>query len=308
MTRSTKRRITAESLCAWASGLAALVAVLILAVALAYWGWSLRSRVVFDGESQFGRVRVTERADGLRTLYTGERRTRQSAGFPGRPEHLEFAYARVAMLGLALTPEDGRILFVGLGGGSMPMYTRQVLPGVRIEAVEIDPLIVEVAHRQFGLRTDSLLQVHTGDGRAFIEDVPPGTYDLIVLDAFSEHGIPYTLATRQFLEAVRVGLAPGGVVVSNLWGRNPLYASMLATYASVFDQVHLIRVSGGTQRVLLAAGGAPLLQRESLVIAAQELARHRDLGFDLPRLVQRGYEEVPPLAAPVLQDPGITTP
>jgi spermidine synthase len=299
--RSATRRIGAATHRRGARTVRTL-SVLILALALAYWGWSLRSRVLFEEESEFGRVRVTERADGLRTLYTGEGRTRQSAAFPGRPEHLEFAYARVAMVGLALIPEDGTVLFVGLGGGSMPMYTRRLMPRLRMDAVEIDPLIVDVAHRFFGFRTDPGLRVHTGDGRAFIEQVPTGSYDLIVLDAFSDEGIPVSLATRQFLEAARDALAPGGVVVSNLWGRSPLYASMLATYGSVFDQVHLIRVPGGTQRIVLAAPAVRSLDPASLLRATGDLARRRELGFDLPRLVERGYEPLPPLVAPVLDD------
>jgi spermidine synthase len=50
--------------------------------------------------------------------------------FPGRPTHLELAYTQVAMIGPALTPRNGRILFVGLGGGAMPMYTRAIMPVV----------------------------------------------------------------------------------------------------------------------------------------------------------------------------------
>ncbi|MGH7463520.1 MAG: hypothetical protein ACREK1_00005, partial [Longimicrobiales bacterium] len=75
---------------------------------------SQRPRTIFESDSEFGRVRVTERSDGLRSLYTGEGRARQSAIYPGRPMHLEHASTRVGMIGLALIPPDGRILFVGL--------------------------------------------------------------------------------------------------------------------------------------------------------------------------------------------------
>ncbi|MEX0980400.1 MAG: fused MFS/spermidine synthase, partial [Gemmatimonadota bacterium] len=174
-----------------------------LAAALVFLFLAGRTTVVFESDSDFGTVRVTERSDGLRTLYIGGGRARQSAIYPGRPMHLELGYTRVGMVGLALVPPDGRILFVGLGGGAMPMYARQVLPKARIDVVEINPVVVDVAERYFGFEPDERMTVHTDDGRAFIEGAPPGSWDLVVLDAFSDSEIPLSLATRQFLEAVR---------------------------------------------------------------------------------------------------------
>jgi hypothetical protein len=81
----------------------ALAAALVLALLAAFALTTLGSSVVFEGEGDFGSVRVTERWDGLRSLYMGEGRARQSAVYPGRPLHLESAYARVAMVGPALS-------------------------------------------------------------------------------------------------------------------------------------------------------------------------------------------------------------
>jgi spermidine synthase len=277
-----------------------IVAVCLLA-ALGYVLLSQRSRVIFESDSDFDRVRVVERSDGLRSLITGAGRARQSALYPGRPLHLELAYSRVGMVGLALIPADARILFVGLGGGAMPMYVRQVMPDAYIDIVEIDPVIIDVAQRYFGFTPDARMVVHTGDGRAFIENAPPDTYDLIVLDAFSDDEVPFSLTTRQFLAAVRTRLAPSGVVVSNLWSANEAYESMLATYGAVFGDMHLIRVRRRAQRILLASESRRL-DEAVLVRASRELAERVELGFDLRRLVEEGYEAVPRINAPVLED------
>lgn len=288
--RSTTRRF---------SGLATVC----LLLALGLWAASRGgSDIVFQTESAFGRIRVAEDADGLRSLYTGSGRARQSAVILGRPRHLELAYSRVAMVGLALIPDDGRILFVGLGGGAMPMYTRAVMPNARVEVVEIDPAIVDVAQRFFGFRPDSQLVVHTADGRAFIEGAPPGSYDLVVLDAFSDDEIPFSLTTQQFLEAVRARLASGGVVVSNLWSSGSAYAPMVATYQSVFDEVHLIRVPRHAQRILVAGSASRDLDKPVLVWAARALGQRTDLGFDLAGLVESGYERPARRRAEVLDD------
>lgn len=273
-----------------------------IAGALMYAFASQRTRVVFESDSEFGDVRVTERSDGLRSLYTGEGRARQSAIYPGRPLQLVHEYTRVGMVGLALVPADGRILFVGLGGGAMPMYARQVMPAAHIDVVEIDPVIVDVAQRWFGFVPDDRMVVHTGDGRAFIENAAPGTYDLIVLDAFSDDEVPYSLTTRQFLDAVRTRLTTNGIVVSNLWTAQRSYEAMLATYAAVFHQVHLVRVPQRAQRILVAGPATRPLDRTSVVSAVHAFTEHVELGFDLTRLVEDGYEPAPHVDAPILED------
>lgn len=282
------------------------IAIAVAAVGALAWALATqRSHTVFDAESPFGRVRVVERGDGLRTLYTGAGRARQSALYPGRPLHLELPYTRVAVIGLALAPPDARILFVGLGGGALPMYARAVLPEARIDVVEIDPLIVEVARQWFGFVADERMTVHTADGRAFIEDAPPRSWDLVVLDAFADDDIPVALTTVQFLEAVRARLAPGGIVVSNLWSAGGAYPSMLATYRAVFEELRLIRVPARTQRILIATSGGRL-PRAAVVRAAQALERRAQLGFGLARLVASGWQAVPAVDAPILEDDGAT--
>jgi spermidine synthase len=277
------------------------VALLGGAVLVAYVVLSARPHVVFEGDSSFGRVRVEERPDGLRALYTGDGSARQSALYPGRPDHLELAYTRVAMMGLAFSPPEGRLLFVGLGGGSMPMYARHVMPDVRIDAVEIDPLIVDVARRYFGFREDARMTAHAADGRAFIEEAAPASYDVVFLDAFSADGIPFALTTAEFLTAVRASLVPGGVVISNVWSSNRLYESMLATYSAVFGEVQLIGVGGRSQKIVVAGDGRRL-DRDVLVAAVRGLSQRVDLGFDMSRLVMDGHEELPAVSAPVLRD------
>lgn len=277
-------------------GAAAALALLLLVVLLAE-----RPRVLVDAEGAYGRVRVVEDA-GLRTLYTGAGRARQSVIRPGDPLHLALPYTRVAAIGLALVDPDARILYVGLGGGAMPMHAHRVLPRASIDVVELDPLIIDVAQRVFGFAPDSLLRVHAGDGRAFIEAAAPATWDMIVLDAFSDDEIPYTLATRGFLVAVRSRLRPGGIVLSNLWSANDAYPSMLATWQNVFGTIHLLRVPTRQQRVLVAGVPPRTLDRAALVEAARAFASRTSPGFDLVRLIEAGYEDVPAVRAPVLVD------
>lgn len=278
------------------------VVILALAVAVALALLGERSSTLLREESPAGVIRVVERPDGVRELYMGPGRGRQTALHPDRPEVLELPYTRVAMAGLGVVPRDARILFVGLGGGAMPRYVRWLLPRARIQVVELEPRVVEVAREWFGFRTDSLLTVHVADGRDVIQEAEPGSWDLVILDAFSGGEIPPSLTTLEFLEAVRRSLAPQGVAVGNLHTTSRVYRSMLATWQEVFPAVALVDVPLRRQKILLA-GPARSVDGDALVQGARALARERDPGFDLPGLVAAEYERLSPVEAPLLRDP-----
>lgn len=266
-----------------------------------------RPQVVFQEGTGDDRIRIVERSDGVRELYLGSGRGRQTALHPSHPERLELPYTRVAMAGLALVPADGRVLFVGLGGGAMPRYTRWLLPEAHIQVVELEPRVVAVAREWFDFRTDSLLQVHVDDGRAFIEASVPGSWDLVVLDAFSGSRIPPSLATREFLQAVATSLAPDGAVLSNLHTTLPEYDAMVATYRDVFPEVVLLDVPLRRQKILVA-GPESLLARDSLLARVRALVSRNDPGFRLEGLVRGGYERARRVDAPVLVDGDGTPP
>src|SRR5690242_10721813 len=64
--------------------------------------------VLYEKNSAFGPVIVTEDEKGLRTLRFEKGGARQSVVKPGDPDHLELPYARSAFAGLALSAEPGR--------------------------------------------------------------------------------------------------------------------------------------------------------------------------------------------------------
>ncbi len=187
--------------------------------------------VLYEKPSAYSTIVVTEEANGLRTLRFGRGGARQSVVKLGDPDYLALPYVRVALVGLALSEEPRRFLVIGLGGGTLPMFLRKHYPNATIDAVDIDPEVVDVAKKFFGFREDAFMNAHVDDGRQFIEKLRQ-PYDVIFLDAFGADSIPAHLTTQEFLQAVRRAVTAGGVVVSNVWGRssNPLYDSMVRTY------------------------------------------------------------------------------
>jgi spermidine synthase len=263
--------------------------------------------VLYDRQSAFNRVRVTQDAAGLRTLTFDDPRVRQTVLHPDRPHALVLTYTQAMSTSLCLNPAPKNVLVVGLGGGALPSFLHHHYSDVRVTAAELDPDVIAVAKTYFGFREDPRMRAVPGDGRAFVEK-SPDRYDLILLDAYGPESIPLPLATRQFLEAVRSRLAPGGVVAANIPGpsANTLYHRMLATYRAVFPQLHLVQAPGSVQQTLIALPAAdPAATKASLVTAARDLQRRHRFPHDLPALLDDGYRplpDAPPDAKPLLDN------
>jgi len=265
-----------------------------------------QERVLYDQPSQFNHIVVTERDDGLRTLRFARGGARQSAVRVADPDHLELRYSQVVLVGLALCREQRRFLVVGLGGGALPTFLHRQYPKAAVDAVDIDPAVVEVARRYFGFRDDALLNAYARDGREFIESTR-APYDAIFLDAFGTDSVPPQLTTVEFLQAVRRAVKPDGVVVGNLWGPglNPLYGPMIRTYQEVFEEVYVIDVVGTGNKILLALPRAEPLAREELAARARSVSATRQFRFDLGAFVEQGFSHHRDKAAAerVLRDP-----
>jgi spermidine synthase len=247
--------------------------------------------VIYEKASSYNTIIVTEDYRGLRTLLFERGGGRQSVVKPGDPDHLELPYARVALAGLALCEEPRRILVVGLGGGTLPMFLRKHYPAATIDVAEIDPDVVDVAKKFFGFVEDERMWAHVGDGRQFIENARQADYDIIFLDAFGARDVPKHLTTREFLQITRRALKPSGVVVSNVWrpASNPLYDSMVRTHQEVFDELFILDVPGDVNNIFLALPrGQPLAQSE-LALLARRISTAKRFRFDLGERVEYGF-------------------
>jgi len=239
-------------------------------------------RLLVEKKAMFGSVYVTEDDDGLRTLRFERYGARQSVVKLGDPAHLELPYARVLPLAFAFVDQPKSALVIGLGGGTIPSFLRKSYPAMKIDAVDIDPVVVEVARSHFGFKEDAQLKAHVADGRQFVEQSQE-RYDLIFLDGFGADSVPAHLTTREFLGAVRKLLNPGGVVIGNLWGRdvNRKYDSMVKTYRDLYPGIYVVDVVGSGNKILIASAAKHALSHRELVSRAHNIAQKLRLKNDL---------------------------
>ncbi len=218
---------------------------------------------MFESTTKYHRLRVTEDA-GVRLLRLD--RSPQSSMLVDDPLATDFEYPIYLHLALAVQPEATRTLVVGLGGGTIVKQMWSAYPHMHLDAVEIDPEVVAVARRYFALPEDERVRVFVGDGREYIETTPD-TYDIVILDAYDDDHIPFQLTTREFFEATRARLSPGGVVAYNIIG------SLEGDWSKPFRSVH--RTMGVVWRrvIVFAVGiGSDSLrgERRNIVVLATD--------------------------------------
>jgi predicted membrane-bound spermidine synthase len=259
--------------------------------------------IVFAGESPYNTVYVEDQK-GNRLLRLND---------PKRGFHsvtlgsglLTGAYYDVFYLGPLLA--GGRdVLVLGMGGGTTIRAYRQLYPGVRITAVEIDPVIVQVARAYMGVADGPDLDVHVADARPFLKQVGE-RFDVVEADLFA--GGPYApfyCLTEEFFRGVRERLKDTGLVSLNVYapgGDDTLARVVAATMARVFPTVLEFplaeeRVLLGFRRTVALERLVARLSRSDLPEEIRPVAREATLAL---RSVSGGGEVLVDDRAPVEQ-------
>jgi spermidine synthase len=194
---------------------------------------------LFHGNSHFGQLQVLDRRDGSERFYLNDNLIQNTYDPGSKRSESAFTYL-LAGLARAYNTNISDVLCIGLGVGIVPMdFARQ---GARVDVAEINPAVVPVGERFFGLETNKL-HLTIDDGRHFLNRCRK-QYDVVVLDAFLGDSSPSHLLTREAFSAIKRVLRPGGVLVINTFGdvepgRDFFTASINKTLQAVFPGVRI---------------------------------------------------------------------
>ena len=96
--------------------------------------------------------------------------------------------------------EVGSILLLGLGGGSVIVSLREKFScRAMITAIDIDPLVIQLASDEFGIRPSETLRVIEEDALKFTTHTRE-TFDLIIVDLFIDDKVPEPFYSTGFCE------------------------------------------------------------------------------------------------------------
>jgi spermidine synthase len=271
---------------------------------------SASAGVLFETSSPYHHIRVVDEGQFRTLCFDDALESRMSMQEPLKGH---FEYTEYFQMPWLWNTQLVNVLMIGLGAGTTQRAFEHYYPEVRVETVEIDPVVLQVAREYFQFKEGERQKVWVEDGRVFLRRNPTRR-DLIILDAYVQgrygSAIPQHLATREFFELVRERLTTNGIVAYNVIGsmqgwHADIVGAIFRTLKAVFPQVYAFPARSSQNVVLVATRAAvradpnALRQRMGFMIQAGRL--------NMPTFRERfeAFRTQPPLTAmssPLLTD------
>lgn len=207
-------------------------------------------------------------------------------------------YTRYMTIAAAYPSTFERAAFVGLGGGRTASYLVDSFPQLAMEIAELDPEVIRLAKKYFGVKESERLKISAQDGRIFLTR-SKATYDAVFLDAYRGPFVPFHLLTREYFEIIKKHLRPGGVVAQNVEPTTMVLDSAIRTIGAVFRNVDTYEAGGNV--VIIAYDGEPIPPARLRARAAALTKQHK-LRYDLVELLAAKREIKPQEGAKLLTD------
>jgi spermidine synthase len=255
-----------------------------------------RGELEYDVKTAYSRIRV-RKVDNVRTLWfvrdSGEEVVESQVDLD-RPHDLLIDYTRYMFLSYLFRPKPEKVLIVGLGGGAMVHFLRHHDPAVKVEVVEIDPAVVKIADKYFGVRNGDDVKVVTADGIDHIKNTDE-RFDVIYMDAFlkpsrdtDETGVPLRLKTIEFYKEVQKKLTRDGLVVFNI---NP-HARIdddVRNIKDAFPQTYVFRLPRFEGLVVVGSMAEERMTPGTMVGRAADMDRRFKASYSFREMVRRQF-------------------
>ncbi len=203
---------------------------------------------IYESESAYNYIQVLEN-NGYRYLRLNEGQGIHSIWhkdelFFGGPweQFLAAPFFNLSADGEVYEPRNiQRIAIIGLAAGTTARQATAVFGAIPIDGYEIDPEIIEIGKKYFGMELPNLNAI-AQDGRWGIAH-SPYRYQLIAVDAYRPPYIPWHLTTVEFFQILSDHLSEDGVVAINV-GRAPndrrLIDGFVGTLSAVFPSIYVM--------------------------------------------------------------------
>ena len=170
---------------------------------------SIFLKTLYEGYSPFnGKVKVVESFGERRLIASGYTQSR-SLNKDGRTgSYWDGFVHNLPKLGL-----DERILILGLGGGTIAKLLTNALGQVAIDAVEIDPIMVDLGRKYLDFNEKNVFVI-IADALKFLRETRY-KYSLVCVDLFANGDVAVGSDQKKFFEDVRAVLKPGGLAIIN---------------------------------------------------------------------------------------------
>ncbi|KAK6931073.1 Spermidine synthase, tetramerization domain [Dillenia turbinata] len=191
-------------------------------------------KILFQGRSDYQDILVFQSSTYGKVLVLD--------GVIQLTERDECAYQEmITHLPLCSIPNPKKVLVIGGGDGGVLREVSRHSSVEQIDHCEIDKMVIDVAKQFFPDvavgHEDPRVNLHIGDGVAFLKAVPEGTYDAVIVDSSDPIGPAEELFKRPFFELVAKALRPGGVVstqAESIWLHMHIIEDIVANCREIF--------------------------------------------------------------------------
>ena len=225
------------------------ISIILILIILGKWVFKLSNPdIVLDTDSQYSRIWVKQIQTQKANYKTLQVDTGLESYINAETGEMGARYLRYYDLFEYFNKDAKNTLLIGGAAYTYPIHYLQKYEDKKIDVVEIDDKMTQIAVEQFGLNIkDSRLQVFNQDGRSYL-NYSKNKYDTILIDAFKGLNAPFELTTYEALVHARNMLNENGLVLTNIIAsiegeESDFIEYEYATYKAIFDDVKIFMVA-----------------------------------------------------------------
>jgi spermidine synthase len=242
--------------------------------------WPPGYRLAATRSSPYGNLAVVE-TEGLRSVYENGLILFHAPDPEGAEEAVHYA--------LLEHPAPRSLLLIGGGANGSLRQALQHPSLARVDYVELDPAIIEIARRYFPeewapAESDARVDVHVTDGRRFVQTAE-GPFDVIVVNLPDPHTAQLNrYYTLEFFREAAAKLAPDGVLSFRLAASENYIGPDLAEFLRTMEKTlraafpEVVTIPGETVH-FFAAKRAGVLTRDAATLLARLRERRLDTTY-----------------------------
>ena len=278
-------------------------ALVIIAVSL--WAFNRNNIVnatkVLNGEinvstnldTQYGKVTITNTKVGdntYRTLNIDKGNESATCIDENKNYDLVYEYTKYYDLMFKSNKEINDVLMIGGAGYSYPKYYISKYADKKMDVVEIDGDITEIAKKffsldklinEYNLNENKRLNFITSDGRVYLNNNTK-KYDAILNDAFAGDSPAKTLTTKEAVQRIHDSLNENGVYLSNIISsidgeKSKFIKAEVKTLREVFKNVYIIPCRSTTD--------TDLVQNNMVVACDEKVEFDNDVDLSLDNAI-----------------------
>lgn len=225
-----------------------LVAVVLLGKKLFYQKYQ---DMILDTDSEYSRIWIRKLVNDSGKEYNTLEVDLGLESIASNEKKLTSEYLKYYDLFDYYQENTDNVLLIGGAAYTYPSYYLENFKEKKIDVVEIDPKMTELAQKYFNLDiNNSNLTIYHEDGRRFL-NTSNNKYDCILVDAFKGLNVPFQLTTVEALENEKRLLNDDGIIISNIFsaleGENSKFLrNEYTTYKKIFNNVKVFKVDLGS--------------------------------------------------------------